>query len=71
MKDRFAGGNQRSRMNRYGSETIGGEIPRELYQPPRRRDLSKDELRQQFADAWVNAANLPPVQRIPPKRGGR
>ena len=26
MKDRFAGGNQRSRMNRYGSETIGGDL---------------------------------------------
>jgi hypothetical protein len=68
VKDRFASGNQRQRMRRSGAEFVDGQIPRELWQPPRRSEPSKSELRAMAEQAFKNTAHIK-IQRIKSKRG--
>jgi hypothetical protein len=66
MNDRFHSGNVRRRMREYGAESIDGELPADLRQPYRRRELSKAELRAQLAKAMANTAQMT-IHRIKPK----
>ena len=56
---------QRQRQQRFGSESVNGDLPRELYARPRAH-LSKAELRTMAMHAMANTPNLQ-IKKLKPK----
>ena len=69
MKDRFKTSTDQQRMNRFGSEPVDGQTPRE-FQPPPRPHLSKGDLREMLARAVANTASIK-VERVQPNKAKR
>ena len=65
----FSREHERARLQRFGSERVDGEIPREL-QPPPRLHQSKDALREMLAAAVANTASIK-IRRLPPNKAKR